>query len=109
MKAIAEIQLADCFAERCAIRHHDSTKSDLAFFQEKVFVYSISDDALELLQTRARSNDRQPVVAVNHGGISRRDSATAMADARNRDTRFDSPGNRIHAKSVEVGIRDEKS
>src|SRR4029453_11814294 len=65
-----------------------------------------SQDPLELLQPRACADNRETVVLVNDGRVSRGDYFFAAANARNGDARLDPPRDRIDAHAVEIWIRN---
>ena len=109
-EAIVEIEFADGFAEHIAIGYDHAAKGDVALGEEEVFIAAPADDALELLEPRARADDREAIVEMNHGRVSGGHCFIAVANAGNGDARFDPAGNRVEPHAVEIRIRyDERA
>ena len=70
-ETIVEIEFVNGFAERIAIRHDHAAKGDVALLQEKIFIAALSHDPLELLQPCTCADDRETIVAMNDGRVSR--------------------------------------
>ena len=58
-----------------------------------------------MLQPRARADDRETVVHVNDGRVSRGHYSIAAANARNGDARLDPARDRVYPHAVEIWIR----
>ena len=76
--------------------------------EDEVFVAALADDALELIEPRARADDGEAVVAMDHGRVGGDVRFIAVADAGDGDARFEAAGDRVEAQAFEVRIRDDE-
>ena len=80
----------------------------VALGEDEVFVAALADDALELIEPRARADDGEAVVAMNDGRVGGGVRFLAVADAGDGDARFEAAGDRVEAHAVEIRIRDDE-
>ena len=80
----------------------------VALGEDEVFVAALADDALELIEPRARADDGEAVVAMDHGRVGGGVRFVAVADAGDGHARFEPAGDRVEAHAVEVRIRDDE-
>ena len=104
-ETIVEIEFANGFAERIAIRYDHAARGNVALLQEKILIASPSHDPLELLQPRACADDRETIVHANNGRVGRGHCFIAAANARNGDARLDPARDRVDPHAVEIWIR----
>src|SRR5437773_12523940 len=103
---IVEIELIDRFSEHVAIGNKNTTESDIALRQNKIFIAALTNHPFELIESGARADNGEPIVRVNHRRIGCDHGFCPMADPCNSYARFNSARNRIETNSLEIRILD---
>jgi hypothetical protein len=61
--------------------HYHSPEGNVTFREDEVFIAALTDDAFELVESRARADDGQTVIKMNYGRVGRGPRFLTVADA----------------------------